>query len=125
MTADDRRYTREHEWIQVEGNVGTVGVTEYAAGELGDIVYLELPEPGSEVGQGEPVGTIETVKSVEDLYCPVDGEILEVNEAVLAAPETVNQDPLGDGWLFKVRLSDASQVEELLTAAEYDALIRG
>ncbi len=123
MVADDRKYTREHEWIMVEGDEGTVGVTEYAANELGDVVYLELPEVGGHVGQGQPVGTIETVKSVEDLYSPVDGEVVAVNEAVLAAPETVNSDPLGDGWLFRIRLTDTSQLDELLSAAEYDALI--
>lgn len=125
MLADDRKYTKDHEWIQVADGVGTVGVTEYAAKELGDVVFLELPETGSAVGAGEAVGTIETVKSVEDLFSPVSGEVVEVNEAVLDAPEQVNQDPQGAGWLIKVRLEDPSQIDGLMDAAAYGELIGG
>lgn len=125
MLADDRKYTKDHEWIQVADGVGTVGVTEYAAKELGDVVFLELPETGSAVGAGEAVGTIETVKSVEDLFSPVSGEVVEVNEAVLDAPEQVNQDPHGAGWLIKVRLEDPSQIDGLMDAAAYGELIGG
>lgn len=125
MAADDRKYTKEHEWVMIEGDVATVGVTDYAAGELGDVVFLELPEAGSPVTQGDAVGTIETVKSVEDLYSPVTGEVTEVNEAVLDAPETVNAAPMDAGWLFKVRLGDEAGLDELLSADEYQALIGG
>ncbi len=121
----ERKYTKEHEWVTVDGDVATVGVTEYAATELGDVVFLELPEEGSTVDQGAAVGTIETVKSVEDLYCPVSGEIVEVNEAVLDAPELVNQQPLEDGWLFKVQMSEPSQADELLDEGDYASLIGG
>lgn len=125
MVADDRKYTQEHEWVMVEGDVATVGVTEYAASEMGDVVFLELPEPGDAVGQGDAVGTIETVKSVEDLFSPLSGEVSEVNDAVLDAPELMNQDPLDAGWLYKMKVSDPSQVEKLLSAKDYDALIGG
>ena len=125
MVASDRKYTKDHEWVLAEGESATVGVTEYAAHELGDVVFLELPEVGTVVAQGETVGTIETVKSVEDLFSPVGGEVIAVNEAVLDAPETVNQDPLEAGWLFKVRIEDRSEMDELLSADDYDALIGG
>ncbi len=123
MTSDDRIYSKEHEWVMVEGNIANVGVTEYAATELGDVVFIELPEPGAQVGQGDVVGTIETVKSVEDLYCPLTGEIVEINEEVLEAPELVNESPLDDGWLFKLQVSDQGELDQLLSAADYDALI--
>lgn len=119
------KYTKEHEWVTVEGDVAVVGVTEYAAGELGDVVFLELPEAGTIVGQGDAIGTIETVKSVEDLYSPVTGEVVEINESILDAPELVNQQPLGDGWLFKVRLVDAGEVDGLMDESDYQALIGG
>jgi glycine cleavage system H protein len=125
VVADDRKYTKEHEWVMSDGDSATIGVTEYAASEMGDVVFLELPEPGDGVGAGDAVGTIETVKSVEDLYCPVTGEITEVNEAVLDAPELVNQDPLNGGWLFKLKITDAAQMDALLSASDYDALIGG
>lgn len=125
MASDDRVYTKEHEWVMVDGDVATVGVSDYAASELGDVVFLELPEPGSDIGQGDAVGTIETVKSVEDLYAPLSGEVIEINEAVLDAPELVNGSPMEDGWLFRLRVTDASELDALLSAADYDALIGG
>ncbi len=125
MVADDRKYTEEHEWILVEGETGTVGVTEYAAGELGDVVFVELPEVGGDVNIGDAVGTIESVKAVADLYAPVSGEILEVNEAIVESPELVNTDPLEGGWMFKVRLADSSELERLLDAKAYQGLIGG
>jgi glycine cleavage system H protein len=121
MVADDRKYNSEHEWVLLEGDSGTVGVTEYAASELGDVVFVELPEVGSEVNMGETVGTIESVKAVADLYTPVSGEIIEVNEAVVDSPELVNNDPLDGGWLFKIRLADSGELEQLLSAAQYEA----
>jgi len=125
MTSDDRIYSKEHEWVMIEGNIATIGVTEYAATELGDVVFIELPEPGAQAGQGDAVGTIETVKSVEDLYCPLTGEVVEINESVLDAPELVNESPLDDGWLFKLQVSDQGEADTLLSAADYDALIGG
>jgi glycine cleavage system H protein len=122
---EDRRYTQEHEWVLVEGDEVLIGVTEYAAHELGDVVFLELPEPGDNVEQGAPVGTIETVKSVEDLYSPVTGVVTEVNEAVLDSPETVNQSPMADGWLFKVKMDDPAELDNLLDDAAYTDLIGG
>jgi glycine cleavage system H protein len=119
----ERKYTQEHEWVLAEGDEVLVGVTEYAAAELGDVVFLELPEPGDAVEQGASVGTIETVKSVEDLYSPVSGEVTEVNEDVLNAPETVNRSPLDEGWLFKVRMSNPDELDGLLDEDGYGDLI--
>ncbi len=125
MVPDDRKYTQEHEWVQVEGEIGTVGVTDFAASELGDVVFVELPETGSEFSQGDTVGTIESVKAVADLYLPVSGEIIEINEAVVESPELLNKDPLDDGWLLKVRLADPGEVDRLLDARAYNDLIGG
>lgn len=125
MVPDDRKYTQEHEWIQVEDGVGTIGVTEFAAGELGDVVFVELPETGSEFSQGDTVGTIESVKAVADLYLPVSGEVVEINEAVVDSPELVNGDPMDEGWLVKVRLADPSEVDQLMDAAAYNSLLGG
>lgn len=125
MVADDRKYTKSHEWVLVEGDVATIGVTEYAAHELGDVVFLDLPEAGSEATKGEPVGTIETVKAVEDLYTPVSGEVIDINQAVIDSPELVNNDPLDAGWLLKVRLTERSELDDLLSAPEYEALLGG
>lgn len=125
MVPDDRKYTQEHEWVQVEGEIGTVGVTDFAASELGDVVFVELPEIGAEFSQGDTVGTIESVKAVADLFLPVSGEIVEINEVVAEGPELLNKDPLDDGWLFKVRISDPSELEQLLDAGAYNKLIGG
>lgn len=125
MVPNDRKYTQEHEWVQVEGEIGIVGVTDFAAGELGDVVFVELPEVGSEFSQGDTVGTIESVKAVADLFLPVSGEIVEINEDVVENPELVNKDPLDDGWLLKVRLADTSEPEQLLDAGAYNKLIGG
>jgi glycine cleavage system H protein len=125
MVPDDRKYTQEHEWILIEDGVGTVGLTDFAAGELGDVVFVELPETGAQFSQGDTVGTIESVKAVADLYLPVSGEIIAVNETVADNPELVNSDPLDDGWLLKVRLSDPTEVDQLLDAAAYGELLGG
>ena len=122
-TPTDRRYTKEHEWVRVDDGVGTVGVTDYAQDQLGDIVYLDLPAPGTPVKQFEKLGEIESVKAVSDLYSPVSGEVVDVNEAVADHPELVNQSPYEDGWLVRVRLADLAELEALLTAEQYDALI--
>ncbi|MBB3051673.1 glycine cleavage system H protein [Prauserella isguenensis] len=113
------RYTKEHEWISVDGDVVTVGITAFAAEALGDVVFVELPEAGSEVSAGTPCGEIESTKSVSEIYAPVDGEITEVNQAVIDNPESVNSDPYEQGWLFKVRVES---MPELMDAAAYTAL---
>ena len=125
MVPDDRKYTQEHEWVLIEGDTGTIGVTDYAAGEMGDVVFVELPEPGSEFSQGDTVGTIESVKAVADLYLPLSGEILEINDAVVDSPELLNSSPLDDGWLMKVRIADPAELEQLMDAAAYSELTGG
>ena len=117
------KYTKDHEWVRVEGNVATVGITAFAQGELGDIVYVEVETEGEELGKEEIFGTVEAVKTVSDLYLPLSGKIIEFNTALEATPEVVNSDPYGDGWLIKVEFSDASELESLLSAADYEALI--
>jgi len=119
MNLDDLKFTREHEWIRVEGDEGVVGITDFAAGELGDIVFVELPEVGAQVKAGESMGTIEAVKTVADLYAPVSGTVVAVNESLADHPETVNASPFEDGWLVRVRLSDPSELDALLDRAAY------
>ena len=119
----DRRYTKEHEWVRVEDNMGTVGITDYAQDQLGDIVYVDLPSPGTQVKQLEKLGEIESVKAVSDLYSPVSGEVVEVNQGVNDKPELVNQSPYEEGWLVRLRLADPAELDNLLTAKQYDELI--
>jgi len=119
----DRRYTKEHEWVRVEDNMGTVGITDYAQDQLGDIVYVDLPSPGTHVKQLEKLGEIESVKAVSDLYSPVSGEVVEVNQGVNDRPELVNQSPYEEGWLVRLRLADPAELDNLLTAKQYDELI--
>jgi glycine cleavage system H protein len=113
------RYTRTHEWVRVEGDVAVVGVTDFAQSELGDITYLELPEPGTVVKQGESMGVIESVKAASDIYAPVSGEVVEVNRSVVDSPELVNKSPYDDAWLAKIRLYAAEEMERLMDAAAY------
>ena len=113
------RFTKNHEWISVEGGVGTVGITAHAQGQLGDIVFVELPAVGSSVERGEPFGVIESVKAVSDLYAPVSGEVVEVNADLADHPENVNEDCYADGWMITIELSDASDLESLLDARRY------
>ena len=120
---DDLKYTREHEWIRVEGDEVVVGVTDFAQGELGDVVFLEIETEGETLAFGDTFGTIEAVKTVSDLYMPVDGEVVEVNTALEDTPELVNSQPFGDGWMIRIKLSNAKQLDDLLTAEEYNALI--
>ena len=119
----DLKYTKDHEWLKVEGNVATVGITAFAQGELGDIVYVEVETEGEELDQEEVFGSIEAVKTVSDLFMPVSGEITAFNDALEQDPETVNNDPYGAGWLVKIDMSDATQVEGLLNADKYQELI--
>lgn len=120
----DLKYTREHQWARAEDGVATVGITDFAQDELGDIVYLQLPEAGAAVAQGRSMGEIESVKTVSDLFSPVSGEVMERNTAVLDKPELVNSDPYGEGWLIKVRASDEAEFANLLSPAEYAELTR-
>jgi len=117
------KYTKEHEWIRVEGNTAYVGITDYAQSELGEIVFVEVETIGETLAEGEVFGTVEAVKTVSDLYLPVDGTILEFNEGLEDNPELVNDDPYGKGWMVKIEITNASQIETLLSASEYEALI--
>jgi glycine cleavage system H protein len=119
----DLRFTKSHEWVKLDGDVATIGITDYAQGELGDITYLELPDVGSEVMTGEPFGVVESVKAASDVYSPLDGEVVERNEDAINAPEVVNASPYDKAWLIKFRLSDPSKVAELLSAEQYDAFL--
>ena len=116
---DDLAYSREHEWVRVNGSEATIGITSFAAEELGDIVFVELPEIGTALSQFGTFGVVESVKAVSDLYAPVSGEVTEVNEALRDAPELVNSDPFGEGWLMKVSLSDSSELDALMDAGTY------
>lgn len=117
------KYTKDHEWIRVEGNVGYVGITEYAQGELGDIVFVELPAIGKKVEQRQAFGTVEAVKAVSDLYSPVTGEVLEVNKKIQDSPELVNKDPYEQGWMIKVKIEKAGELESLLDVEAYKKLV--
>ena len=119
---DDRKYSKEHEWVMISGETAKIGITNYAQEQLGDVVYVDLPEPGATITQFEKMGEIESVKAVSELFTPVSGEVVRVNDAVVEKPETVNTDPHGAGWLIEVKLSDASELDKLLSAADYDAL---
>ena len=120
---DDLHYTESHEWIRIEGDRAVVGITDYAQDALTDVVWVELAEVGAKVGAMEPCASVESVKSVSEIYAPVSGEIVESNEALEDTPEASNQDPYGEGWIFTLRMDDASQVEDLLDAATYTGLI--
>jgi len=117
-------YTREHEWIRADAEIGTIGITDHAQKELGDIVYVELPKPGEHVAANESFGTVESVKAVSELYSPVSGEVAAVNNKLQNNPEMLNSDPHGEAWLVEVRLSDRSEIEKLMTADEYEAYIQ-
>jgi glycine cleavage system H protein len=120
---ENLKYTREHEWVLVEDGTGTFGITDYAQSELGDIVFVELPQVGDRLEAGGAAGTIEAVKTVADLFSPVSGEVLEVNEALDEDPDRVNRDPYGDGWMVKVALSEADEVDGMLSPEDYAKLI--
>ncbi len=117
------KFTKEHEWVLVEGDTALVGVTDFAQGELGDVVFVEIETEGETLDMGETFGTIEAVKTVSDLFMPVAGEILEVNSKLEDTPDVVNSDPYGDGWMVKIKMSDASEADALMSAADYEALI--
>jgi glycine cleavage system H protein len=116
---DGLKYSKEHEWVLVEGKTATIGITEYAQEELGDIVYVELPEVGEKVVKDDPFGAVESVKAVSDVYAPVSGAVLEINDVLPDSPETINDDPYGDGWMIKVEISDMDDLKDLMSADEY------
>ncbi len=122
MIPADLRYTKEHEWVRVDGDTATVGITDYAAEQLGDVVFVELPDPGRDLEQFAAFGVVESVKAVSDLFAPITGEVVARNDALADRPELVNGDPYGEGWMVRVRLADADQLAELLDAAAYEEL---
>ncbi|HOT97798.1 MAG TPA: glycine cleavage system protein GcvH [bacterium] len=124
MTAPENLlYTKEHEWVRVEGDIAVVGITEYAQGELGDVVFVELPQVGAVLTQNDPFGTIEAVKAVSDLFAPLSGTVTETNTQLTDAPETVNKDPYGSGWMVKVRIANPGEMAALMKADAYKAMI--
>jgi glycine cleavage system H protein len=123
MVPTDLRYTKDHEWVRVDGDEATVGITEYAAGQLGDIVFVELPDAGRSLEQFATFGVVESVKAVSDLFAPVSGKVVTSNDALAGSPELVNADPHGGGWMIRIKLAKPEEVDELLDADAYDALI--
>jgi glycine cleavage system H protein len=123
MYPDDRRYTKDHEWVQLAGDRATVGITDYAQKQLGDVVYVELPEVGRTLKAHEPFGTVESVKAVSELFCPVAGEVAEVNSALTGSPEGINTDPHGAAWMIRLKVADPAEVAGLMDAAAYGAFV--
>ena len=117
---DDLHYSKDHEWVRVDGNVAVIGITDYAQDSLGDVVYVELPKAGDEFAANESFGSVESVKAVSEVFCPVSGEIVGINDTLNDAPEKVNQDPYGEGWMIRVEMSKPGEVDSMLTAAEYE-----
>jgi glycine cleavage system H protein len=124
VNPDDRHYTQSHEWVKIDGEVGTIGITDHAQKELGEIVYLELPETGHVFNANEEFGTVESVKAVSELYTPISGEVVEVNKGAIAEPGIVNDDPFGDGWLLRIKLSTDQEVSTLMSAEQYAEYVR-
>ncbi len=122
-TPKDLKYTKEHEWIKIEGDTAVVGITDHAQDSLGDVVYVELPEEGSDVTKDEAFGVVESVKAVSDLYAPLSGKVMEVNDAIVDAPEVINEDPYGDGWMIKIESPVEDELEALLSADEYEQYV--
>jgi glycine cleavage system H protein len=123
MYPDNFRYTKEHEWVRVEGDTGTIGITDHAQQSLGDIVYVDLPKVGVRVELGKSLGSVESVKAVSDIYAPLSGEVTEINKLLAEAPEKLNQDPHGEAWLVQIRLSAPAEIQNLMSAADYQAYI--
>ncbi len=124
MNPEDLHYTQSHEWVRIDRDIGTIGITEHAQKELGEIVYLELPEAGHVFNADEEFGTVESVKAVSELFSPVSGEVIEVNKAAIAEPGIVNDDPFGDGWLVRIKLSTDEEVKKLMTAEDYAEYVK-
>lgn len=125
MYPDDFRYSKDHEWLKVEGDKGTVGITEFAQKQLGDVVYVELPQSGAVLEFHQSLGVIESVKAVSDVYSPLSGEVVEINEQLMESPELVNEDPHGKGWIVRIKIKDESEVEKLMSASEYEKFLEG
>jgi glycine cleavage system H protein len=125
MYPDDFYYSKDHEWIKVDGDFATVGITEFAQKQMGDVVYVELPEPGTELEFHQSIGVVESVKAVSDIYSPISGEVAEVNEGLNDSPELVNEDPHGRGWIIKLKIKDESDLEKLMTASDYEKFLEG
>lgn len=123
MIPDDLRYTKEHEWVRIDGDQATIGITEFAQDELGDVVFVELPPAGSRIDANAVFGTVESVKAVSDLFMPLTGEVLEVNTALVDAPERVNEDPYGDAWMIRIRIGDVSELDALHSSEDYGRFI--
>ena len=124
MYPGNLKYSKEHEWVKVDGSIATIGITSHAQSELGDIVYVELPKIGAKFSAMKEFGVVESVKTVSTLYCPVTGEVIEINSSLSSKPEVVNTDPYGQGWIIKVKLSDPSEADKLLSSKEYEALLK-
>jgi glycine cleavage system H protein len=123
-TPEDLSYTKDHEWIRVKGDVATVGITDHAQKQLGDVVYVELPKTGDKFEASEPFGSVESVKAVSEIYMPLSGSVVEVNESLNESPEQVNEDPYGDGWMIRIKIENPSQVDGLLSSIEYEDYIK-
>lgn len=123
-TPEDLSYTKDHEWVRVKGNEATVGITDHAQQQLGDVVYVELPKVGDKFEASEPFGSVESVKAVSEIYMPVGGTVTEVNESLNESPEQVNEDPYGDGWMIRIKIDNPAQVDGLLTSIEYEDYIK-
>jgi glycine cleavage system H protein len=121
---EDLKYSKEHEWVRVSGNIATIGISDYAQDQLGEIVFVELPDEGEEFEKDDAFGVVESVKSVNDIYAPLSGRIVEVNDPVVDSPEIVNEDPYAEGWLVKIELSDLKELGELMSAKDYEAYIK-
>lgn len=121
-TPNNLKYSEDHEWVKVDGDTVTIGITEFAQSELGDIVFVELPDEGDEIEKGEDFGSVESVKTVSELYAPVSGEVIEINEELEDSPELVNESPYEEAWILKIKISDESQLDELMDAAAYDEM---
>ncbi len=124
MIPSNYKYTKEHEWVKVDGNTAAIGITDYAAGELGDIVFVEMPKVGTKVLQMKSFGTIEAVKAISDMFSPLSGEVIEVNKMVVDEAAVINKDPYGDGWIIKVKISNPGELDSLLSAADYEAMLK-
>lgn len=123
MYPENYKYTKEHEWVSVEGDTGTVGITHHAQNELGDIVYVDLPQVGAVLAQGQSLGSVESVKAVSDIYAPISGEVIDANALLTSNPEKLNEDPHGDAWLVKIKLSSPDEIKNLMSAAEYQSYL--
>jgi len=125
MYPNNYYYTKDHEWIRLDGDVGTIGITDFAQKQLGDVVYVELPEPGAELDSHQSLGVVESVKAVSDVYSPIKGEVVEVNEGLNDTPELLNEDPHEKGWIIKMRIKDQSELETLMSAVDYEKFLEG